>query len=212
MSKIYEIEENTFRQLVKESTSITDFLKKINMGRGANATENFKRRCMELDISLEHFNKRHSKIDDLSDIEFIQLIENSSSYKAVLDALGLATGRDPYNKIKERCQKLNINLEHKFIKTNNINTKLELKDILVKNSAYKDSYKLKNRLIQEGLLEYKCAICGNTGTWLNKPLSLHLDHINGDHLDNRLENLRILCPNCHTQTETYGSKRGTKSE
>lgn len=211
MSRIYEIEENEFRQLVEESTSITDFLKRIGMGRGANATENFKRRCLELDISLDHFNKRRSKIDDLSDEEFICLIEKSSSYKAVLDALGLATGRDPYNKIKDRCQKLNISLEHKFVKAN-INPKLRLEDILVKNSTYKDSYKLKNRLIQEGLLEYKCAICGNTGTWLDKPLSLHLDHINGDHLDNRLENLRILCPNCHSQTETYGSKRGTKSE
>ena len=182
------------------------------MGRGANATENFKRRCMELDISLEHFNKRHSKINDLSDEEFIQLIESSPSYKAVLDSLGLATGRDPYNKIKERCQKLNINLERKFTKTNSANTRLDLKDILIENSSYKGSYKLKNRLVQEGLLEYKCAICGNTGVWLDKPLSLHLDHINGDHLDNRLENLRILCPNCHSQTETYGSKRGTKSE
>ena len=48
--------------------------------------------------------------------------------------------------------------------------------------------------------------------WLGQPLSLQLDHINGIHNDNRLENLRILCPNCHTQTETYGSKRGAKSE
>lgn len=49
-------------------------------------------------------------------------------------------------------------------------------------------------------------MCENIGVWNGKKLSLQLDHINGDHSDNRLENLRFLCPNCHTQTETYCSK------
>lgn len=211
MNKVYEIEENKFRQLIQESTSFADFLRKTNIGRGPNAMNNIKKRCMELNLSLEHFTKgKISEIDKLTDEEFIKLINQSSSYKSFLDSLGLRAGRDPYQKVKERCKKLNIDLERKYIKISS--SKTELKDILVENSPCKDSYKLKNRLLKEGLLEYKCSICGNPGVWLDKPLSLHLDHINGNHLDNRLENLRILCPNCHTQTETYGSKRGTKSE
>ena len=56
------------------------------------------------------------------------------------------------------------------------------------------------------LIEYKCKECGIENLWNNKPISLQLDHINGIKTDNRLENLRFLCPNCHSQTETFGSK------
>ena len=59
-------------------------------------------------------------------------------------------------------------------------------------------------------MEYKCAICGNEGEWLGKPLTLQLDHIDGNHTNHSLNNLRFLCPNCHTQTATYGSKSRAK--
>ena len=57
-------------------------------------------------------------------------------------------------------------------------------------------------------MEYKCSgkDCCNKGEWLGKPLVLQLDHINGVRDDHRLENLRFLCPNCHSQTDTYGGK------
>lgn len=64
---------------------------------------------------------------------------------------------------------------------------------------------IKGRLVQLGLLEDACAECGAT-TWLGQPLSLHLHHVNGDPHDNRLENLQILCPNCHSQTDTFGGR------
>lgn len=55
-------------------------------------------------------------------------------------------------------------------------------------------------------INYYCSICGNSGVWMDKSLSLQLDHIDGDFTNNMPMNLRILCPNCHTQTETWGSK------
>ena len=66
--------------------------------------------------------------------------------------------------------------------------------------------KLKARIINQRLIEYKCSECDNVGVHNGNPLSLQLDHVNGKSEDNRLENLRFLCPNCHSQTDTYAGK------
>lgn len=62
---------------------------------------------------------------------------------------------------------------------------------------------IKHRLLREGLLQNRCSECGIT-EWLGEPLTVQIDHINGVNDDYRLENLRMLCPNCHSQTDTYG--------
>lgn len=80
-----------------------------------------------------------------------------------------------------------------------------LEEILVKDSDYTKTYRIKERLIAAGLKERACEICGLT-EWNGKQISLELDHINGDRFDNRLENLQILCPNCHAQTDNYRGK------
>lgn len=72
-------------------------------------------------------------------------------------------------------------------------------------SPYRTSI-VKAILLYKGYIEYKCAICGNDGVWNGKELTLQLDHINGINTDQRLENLRFLCPNCHAQTETFAGK------
>lgn len=70
--------------------------------------------------------------------------------------------------------------------------------------------RLRSRLIAEGVLEYRCSgpSCPIVDSWLGQPVTLQLDHINGDALDNRLESLRFLCPNCHSQTPTFGRGKG----
>tara|TARA_Y100001938_G_C7908528_1_gene338375 strand:- start:38 stop:484 length:447 start_codon:yes stop_codon:yes gene_type:complete len=67
---------------------------------------------------------------------------------------------------------------------------------------------VKKKIIQRNLIPYECAVCGNQGEWLGKPLSLVLDHINGINNDNRLENLRFVCSNCDSQLPTYKNRRG----
>lgn len=78
---------------------------------------------------------------------------------------------------------------------------------MVERSSYTNMARLKIRLLREGLLASKCyeEDCGLT-EWKGKPLSLQLDHVNGDKLDHRIENLRLLCPNCHSQTDTFAGK------
>lgn len=77
-----------------------------------------------------------------------------------------------------------------------------LEEILVKNS-YFQSYKLKLRLIAENMKPKYCEHCGWAEKTSDGYTPLELDHINGDRHDNRIENLRILCPNCHSLTPTY---------
>jgi len=75
----------------------------------------------------------------------------------------------------------------------------------------KGRWNIKHRLIQAGLLSNRCAECG-ISEWRGKPLTVHIDHINGVKNDNRLENLRMLCPNCHSQTETYSGHNAKRRQ
>ncbi|KKK65833.1 hypothetical protein LCGC14_2970170, partial [marine sediment metagenome] len=76
---------------------------------------------------------------------------------------------------------------------------------------WRSSATLKARILLRGVEEI-CVACGLMPTWAEKPLTLQLDHANGDSKDNRFENLRFLCPNCHSQTSTFGGKRNAKTK
>ena len=99
-----------------------------------------------------------------------------------------------------RCKKLGLTF-----KIGGANKKFQLEDILKGLHPQYSTLKLKNRLIKENLIEYKCSICG-IDSWLGKEIKLHLDHIDGNSHNHLYENLRLLCPNCHSQTETYCGK------
>jgi 5-methylcytosine-specific restriction endonuclease McrA len=114
--------------------------------------------------------------------------------------------------IKQKCKELKISTNH-FSQTKaakEVATKYKIEDILVENSTYKNISRLKVRLVREKILEYKCELCGNRGIWLGSELQLQLDHINGKHDDHRIENLRFLCPNCHSQTDNFSGKNKNK--
>lgn len=84
--------------------------------------------------------------------------------------------------------------------------KFDLQDILDGKHPQYASHKLRLRLFAAGLKENKCEEC-SIDEWQGKPISMHLEHIDGNHYNHRLENLKILCPNCHSQTPTFGSKK-----
>lgn len=151
---------------------------------------------------------KKSKVYLVSDEQFKEIVANANSYSDCLRALNLTTkGGSSTDILKKRISELECSIEH-FQKQGkqSANAIYSLEEILIDNSPYANISRLKQRLVREKKLEYKCAFCGNTGEWLGKEISLQLDHINGKNNDHRLSNLRFLCPNCHATTDTYAGK------
>lgn len=151
-----------------------------------------------------------------TDDQFISAVSSSKSYAEVIKKLGLKPAGSNYETVKSKIKELNLNTSHMTGQGWNVklkfvpNTAQPLSEILVKNSTFKSTFNLKNRLLKEGLKEHKCEICKQT-EWLGKPIPLELHHINNVKNDLRIENLQILCPNCHAQTDNYRGKQKGKS-
>jgi hypothetical protein len=139
--------------------------------------------------------------------KFEEIVLKSFTLSEVARNLGLEPSKGNRDTIKKYIKLYNIDTQHfNFVsKQTGINKKLDFKDILVENSTYCRK-SLKQRLYKEGLKEKKCEDCGQDEMWRGKKISLILDHINGVSDDNRLENLRILCPNCNAALETNCGK------
>lgn len=137
---------------------------------------------------------------------YINLIKNSNSLIEVCRKANIVPTTGNYDTLKKviRENKLDISHFKRLCGDNNGGVKKETSEYLVKGSKI-TSFKLKNKLLKEGYKEYRCEKCKNT-EWYGKPIPLELHHINGDNTDNRLENLQMLCPNCHSFTDTYGGK------
>ncbi|OQX53078.1 MAG: hypothetical protein B5M48_04025 [Candidatus Omnitrophica bacterium 4484_213] len=145
-----------------------------------------------------------------------EAVKNSTSYRQVLKKIGLREAGGNYFQLQKYIKELKIDISHFKGRGWNkglhfpFKPKIPLEKILVKNS-YFQSYKLKNRLIKEGLKPPYCEKCGWAERSPDGRLPLELDHINGDVHDNRLENLRILCPNCHSLQPHYRGRNKRKA-
>jgi hypothetical protein len=150
---------------------------------------------------------------------FVPLVLSSKNLTDVLIKLNLCTKGNSRETIKKYIKKYSISTIHfeTVTERNTINGKyrrIPLSTILIENSQYHTTSHLKNRLYDEGLKERKCELCGQGELWLSKKMSLILDHINGINNDNRIENLRIVCPNCNATLPTHcrGIKHMSKNE
>lgn len=146
-----------------------------------------------------------------TDEELRSAVETSKSYRAVLIKLRLIPAGGNYAQIQRRIKTLNLNIEHFTGMGWNAGLSYETKNLppiesLLVLDSFTQSYKLKKRLFKAGLKTQKCELCGWAEQAADGRVPVELDHINGDHNDNRLENLRILCPNCHSLQATHRGK------
>lgn len=146
-----------------------------------------------------------------------QAIEKSYCVSDVCRFLGITATAANYRTFHKYRRLYNLECSHFDIKARQISginkrsrrIRFDNESIFVIDSTYPQA-RLKKRVIDENLIKYECQSCGILGEWNGKPLTLQLDHINGVNNDNRINNLRFLCPNCHTQTDTYTSKKSTQ--
>lgn len=155
-------------------------------------------------------------VKDVSTEDLQLLFDGHNSISAILRQLNISE-TCPYNRklLKERMDDIDLTKfeENKKIKSpfyNGIDHVLSDEDYFCLGEKRRTGTHIKNRLIKHCGWEEKCSECGQLPEHNGKPLSLAVDHINGNGFDNRKENLRFLCPNCHSQTETFGGKNSRR--
>jgi 5-methylcytosine-specific restriction endonuclease McrA len=145
-----------------------------------------------------------------SDEQLIIAVKNSNKLSEVIRKLGFKTYGANTRTIKKHIVKLNLDISHFITRKEQLAEARSMIKIISNEDFFTlneiDRKHIKKRIIDQNLIEYKCQRCSIT-TWEGEKLSLHLDHINGINNDNRLENLRFLCPNCHSLTDTYCGKK-----
>lgn len=204
--KTYTVEE--LKLAAAKSSNLRQLLLNLNLSaKGVNYT------LIKLDMKnnnivlSDRIGPKHIR-SNTSDIKIINAVKTSISYASILSKLGLDHNTGVNNAwIRSKIGLLKLDISHLLGQAHNkgqtFPTDMERLKSLLRVNNFVTSSQLRVRLIKSGLIENQCEICKLLPEWHGTKLTLQLDHINGDNTDNRIENLRLLCPNCHSQTITF---------
>jgi 5-methylcytosine-specific restriction endonuclease McrA len=198
-------------EAVAASTSLKGVFDALGLVPGGSQWQLVRALILELNLDTSHW-RRPLQPDRVvvswSDAELRDAVAASRSYADALRRLGSPPSGSANRRVREDVRRLGLDTSHfvgqrwaKGQKNPAKRTRKPLSELLIAGRDVKTA-SLRRRLIDEGVLEPSCSRCGRD-TWEDRPIPLELDHINGDRRDNRLENLRLLCPNCHALTDTY---------
>lgn len=203
--------DERLRELVASSNSATTVLASLGVELTGHNFFKFRRRVAMLRINTEHFSRqrttRSSSSRRWTDEQLREAAANSTNFAEVIRALGLVPAGGNYDQVQRRIRELTIDTSH--FKTKGWNAGKRFKtlpiplDVVLVANRPTSSHGLKLRLFAARLKKRECELCGWAEMSTDGRIPLELDHINGDKNDNRLDNLRILCPNCHSLQPTH---------
>ena len=195
----------TTYEAIEKSKSLKQVLIKLKLSLKPHNYAYLRYLITKDNIDVSHFTRK--PILEYPDKELLsQLVPTAMSFQHLAEMVRAKGKHSDETFLKRKSIEFKLDFSHFSGRWKSKSDELNPVEIwLVKNSSRRGSSALKHRLWKKNLLRKECYWCGIT-VWRNLPAPLELDHINGDPYDNRLENLRILCPNCHAQTATANGK------
>lgn len=204
--------DDELRDTVPMVTSFQGLAEKLGIKLHGGAEKSLRNRARFLGLDTGHFVRtfRDGRVRRATwtDEDLRRAVASSSSVAGVLRQLGLFAEGGNYDRARRQIRDLGLDTSHFTGQGWNVGLKFvprpaqPLQEVLVAN-RWTSSHWLKMRLFEAGLKEPKCELCGWAERSADGRIPLELDHINGDRNDNRLNNLRILCPNCHSLQPTH---------
>jgi hypothetical protein len=208
--------------IVASSRTLGEVLRRLGLPLSGGNYRNISARIRIAGLDVSHFRTRTlaARVAAISRDALHAHVAQCVSVAEVLAKVGMPTEGRSHHELKRRLRELEIdtshfrgqawarghsNATHPSVARTTLRKTWPNEKVFVENSPLLGGNSITPRLLALGWA-YRCGWCGVT-EWRGKPLVLHLDHINGINNDNRLTNLRLLCPNCHSQTDTYGARR-----
>lgn len=197
--------KSNLEECVKNSKTYKEIIEKLGLKVGASSYQTLQTYLYKYNIEFksEFIKDKYTK-DNLS-----KIVKESINYADVILKMNLLAHDTNIKTLKKYINKYNIDVSHfdSFYKNKDRGhvTKKPLLEVMVENSNY-DRSTLKRRLFEEGIKQRICDLCGQNDIWQGKQISLILDHINGINNDHRLNNLRIVCPNCEATLPTHAGR------
>lgn len=208
--------------IVASSGSLAEVMRRLGLTPNGGNYRLISTRVRQAGLDINHFRRStwSARVAAVSAPDLSRLVGECTSVAQLLARLDMPTEGGAHRELSRRLRELALDTSHfrgrgwsrgetkrshpsvERVSQHNAMTDAQ---VFVENASAFTGRQIIRRLLGMGW-EYRCAWCGIV-EWRGKPLVLHLDHINGINNDNRLVNLRILCPNCHSQTPTYGKRR-----
>lgn len=205
----YSYTKEQLQEAVDQSSSIHQALKRLGLVGKGRAYTSFRRGAKYFDVDISRLETTCKKYTTktIDRERLAQAVIKSQSIRSVIRYLGYDpnTNGSFHTKLKRIIKEMNLDTSHftgqGWNKGRKYGPKHPVEDYLSNRRTIQSS-KLKGRLLYENIFQPQCQDCNNK-TWMGQPIPLELHHIDGNHLNNSLNNLRLLCPNCHAFTSNY---------